>query len=991
MATEDLDALWEQATPAQAQPSTDENLDALWETSVPVKTTPADVPENNDYQETGTIKPTDLSFGDFVDFVKQGQVVSIVKALNSGEYTNEVAERIAGSIQNISNAMKAVPGLTANIAKSIVMPSFNKAMTDTQAQELGYKDAEEFNDLQMQEYKRTLLKGVSDAEKLTGEVMSSIVDPLAVASGAYGLTARGIARLLKMGAAGAGYSGPYEAFEQLVDEGEITSPGAVLGWTVFGGIAGAGLGAGTILAEKVVRTASKFINEKSLSSFEKKVQSYIDEGRNPQAAYDKALYDMGMTADEVANTVDAAGRKMHVRMRTEPKKPAYQNPLIDEFETRRTESVITRAVKAPFRAAGEVFNKYAEPISSRIAKINPGLANSIRKLEQRIHLDTNRWREAVVPFLTSAKGLSKDLQLDLHKALINENFHRAKEIISTLPNKVDALKQFEAAKGTLKEIREAYIKAGVDVAELQNYWPRPLKNGAYQKLRERLTPDQASFIDRRLAEAQKLKGGKLSFKEESDVINSALLGITPQGLKGASAAKQRVLPTITDDLYEFYAGLDDGIMSYIDHAALSINERIFFGRNIDSKTINHNPTASIGSFVADLMRRGEIAGSDKHTLEELMHARFGYKDNSAGWQNIKNLFYMTKLAQVDSTLTQLADLGISAYVNGFFRTLWTVLRPKGTSWVTAEEIGAKKISQEFGTTVATARTLDKLFWATGFSRIDKLGKEVLINSALAKNKSLVKSAKGIETFKKKWGQWYGKETDNLIKDLQNGKMTDNVKLLLWNELSDVQPISLSEMPEGYLRASGGRLFYALKSFTLKQFDLLRRESLAKIASRNPKQQLEGMMNMARFGMLFTGSNMGVDQMKNFIVGRELDDLDDSFVKNIWKNFGLSQYLVEKMQSHKDKEGLTKWEGLASTADWILGPVYGLAETGQAVYTDLANIGNGMWSLSNSEGLREVPLVGRVLYNMFGAGKTKYEEKQMQKFMGAGLEDEDGVY
>ncbi len=85
---------------------------------------------------------------------------------------------------------------------------------------------------------------------------------------------------------------------------------------------------------------------------------------------------------------------------------------------------------------------------------------------------------------------------------------------------------------------------------------------------------------------------------------------------------------------------------------------------------------------------------------------------------------------------------------------------------------------------------------------------------------------------KKYGTVFGNEFGGLISDLQNGKITDNVKYYLFSELSGVQPINLSQMPLKYLNMKGGRVLYALKSFTLKQLDLIRRTVIDEAAKGN---------------------------------------------------------------------------------------------------------------------------------------------------------------
>ena len=58
-----------------------------------------------------------------------------------------------------------------------------------------------------------------------------------------------------------------------------------------------------------------------------------------------------------------------------------------------------------------------------------------------------------------------------------------------------------------------------------------------------------------------------------------------------------------------------------------------------------------------------------------------------------------------------------------------------------------------------------------------------------------------------------------MKEFADGKITDNTKLVLFNKLLDFQPVAKSEMPQVYLENPNGRIFYMLKSFTLKQFDI----------------------------------------------------------------------------------------------------------------------------------------------------------------------------
>ena len=56
---------------------------------------------------------------------------------------------------------------------------------------------------------------------------------------------------------------------------------------------------------------------------------------------------------------------------------------------------------------------------------------------------------------------------------------------------------------------------------------------------------------------------------------------------------------------------------------------------------------------------------------------------------------------------------------------------------------------------------------------------------------------------------YGDEIDAIVSDLKAGlTLSENVKLHMFNELADIQPIALSEMPEAYLTVPNGRSLVA---------------------------------------------------------------------------------------------------------------------------------------------------------------------------------------
>ena len=56
------------------------------------------------------------------------------------------------------------------------------------------------------------------------------------------------------------------------------------------------------------------------------------------------------------------------------------------------------------------------------------------------------------------------------------------------------------------------------------------------------------------------------------------------------------------------------------------------------------------------------------------------------------------------------------------------------------------------------------------------------------------------------------------------------------------------MPSVYLEAGNGRIFYMLKTFTLKVFDVFRNEVFHKIRTGNKAEKIQGLKNLIRLSV-----------------------------------------------------------------------------------------------------------------------------------------------
>src|SRR4030067_911571 len=133
-------------------------------------------------------------------------------------------------------------------------------------------------------------------------------------------------------------------------------------------------------------------------------------------------------------------------------------------------------------------------------------------------------------------------------------------------------------------------------------------------------------------------------------------------------------------------------------------------------------------------------------------------------------------------------------------------------------------------------------------------------------------------------------------DLAAGTKNDDTMFMLFNELSDQQPITLLEVPEKYLTAKGiGKTFYALKTYQIKLFDVYRRDIWYEFKNGNKR---EAMKKLSTLTIALALAGAGTDEIKDWWLGRDTDWSDRVF-DNFLRLGGISKYTMYKAK----KEGL----------------------------------------------------------------------------------------
>jgi len=187
--------------------------------------------------------------------------------------------------------------------------------------------------------------------------------------------------------------------------------------------------------------------------------------------------------------------------------------------------------------------------------------------------------------------------------------------------------------------------------------------------------------------------------------------------------------------------------------------------------------------------------------------------------------------------------------------------------------GDPKLGSPFIEKMAKASE-DLLQWsmkASGFSGLDKFGKSRIMGASFNKAKQDIRSGK----FDEKWKHSFSRgELDQLKRDIA-AKNTDSelVRDLVMFDLFRLQPINPAAQTSFGLANPNARLFYMLKGFAIKQFDLMEDRIYREWVNGNKKQALTNAMKY----MVLSGGGYGlVNEARQVIKGEAPDPKEAAY-------------------------------------------------------------------------------------------------------------------
>jgi len=587
--------------------------------------------------------------------------------------------------------------------------------------------------------------------------------------------------------------------------------------------------------------------------------------------------------------------------------------------------------------------------------------------------------------------------------------------IRGMKKKMSTLEKNEARFSKLdKKIIYNFPYWGDDVSV---YFPRDVEDPAAFNgyLTDKIGTGEMNKIEESLRDRYGIKkGDELPPGMLAQAIDAYLRtgGATVGGGK-PGATKGRIIEKktdegITDDMVPYYSDPITSLMGYIHRMNESIARQKLFGKGVDID--NPNNSENVGAFVEGLITGENELGvkidrKDQEEIKDIFQARFA---NSWGRfagvvQTVKNLTYMSSLIDIFTTFIQTGDLFTGAiYRAGRNPIILTKAITKAflgqiplvnkfvRSPIDARDYGLIRISAEYTNNAEwLGKALGKFFKYSGFAAIDRVGKEALVNATIMRAQKEAKKGKLSPKTQNLIDDAFGKDSKKakeVIKQLEAGEINDDIISLAYWTLLEHQPVAESEMTALYLRSSGAKLFYQLKTWQMKQLSLWRSET---VGMWNKGQKAQAIKNSITMTIALVMAGAAPDVLRDFFQGRPIH-LTDFAAENLFRLFGISKYSAEKLAVGKaeffvggtmpatrlvsavgkDMAYLNKW------LKWARDPIY------NAPPEETPKYGLSTTNL--------IPLVGKQLYTGLPFPRIPRSMEEIKKMM-AGVPDSENGY
>jgi hypothetical protein len=255
---------------------------------------------------------------------------------------------------------------------------------------------------------------------------------------------------------------------------------------------------------------------------------------------------------------------------------------------------------------------------------------------------------------------------------------------------------------------------------------------------------------------------------------------------------------------------------------------------------------------------------------------------------VRSLGYVGTIANPYGALMNIHDLFNASFELGVGNVLKALFSRNGIKF-SAEDVGLGQ--QVFGDFVRRANkgdpslgspflkkiadaSEDLLRWsmgASGFAKLDRFGKSRIMGASFNKARQDIRAG----NFDEKWKHSFSRgELDQLKRDIAaNNVDSELVRDLVMFDLFRLQPINAAAQTSFGLANPNARLFYMLKGFAIKQFDLMERRIIREWQQGNKKEALTNAMKY----LVLSGGGYGlVNEARQVIKGEAPDPKEAAY-------------------------------------------------------------------------------------------------------------------
>lgn len=624
---------------------------------------------------------------------------------------------------------------------------------------------------------------------------------------------------------------------------------------------------------------------------------------------------------------------------------------------------LPRLIKSAPKSAAELAEGLDKGLglgSTRVWRQSPQIALRWREFEKNLKTNTHNYIERTRGFVEALQGLPEALSGKFRRALLSGDIAAAQQVMRQHGDPALA-RGFVETRKLLDEVGGDLKLTGRVPNLRDNYFPRIVtdREGLLKSVGLTMRTSIEDALRKAEHAAIRTRGSSLTDVEASIVINRVIRGHVPSGELRPGFSKHRVFDEVTEAMEPFYASVEESLHTYLRNAVNDIEKARFFGRDLSIRQLNGQAFIDTESSIGALLQRaghgGKLDARAEETIRSILRSRFISDAAPAHGlvQDVKNAMVLGTLGQFVTGLKQTSDIFTVAAVQGLWPTVQAFAsRASGRPGILARDFGLiDNIAEEFAGTRASAKAVNKILKWDLLTPIDTFMKDVGLRAAYIKAQNTARTGKGFDAFQRRYEEAFSTPRfHELLDDLRAGRRTEDTDLLVWSELSDMQPISKAEVPQKYLDMPNGRIIYTLKTWMLKQGDLVRNKAYYEFRDGHPRTAAKNLTTyMLALAMSGATQDMIVDWMDGVNDPLEASDV----MENMLKTFGWSTYVLEQTR----KGELTK------AAAEIAMPPFEIFD--KVIQNDPSWVSN-------------IPLAGRPYYKHFMGGAEQTEERKAKE-------------